>query len=50
MSVPDTDSVAENGGSIMICATLSSPGPLERTIEVTLETQDGSGMEFMMFW
>ena len=49
VSVPETDTVAESTSSIRICATLSAPGPLERSIELTLRTQDSSGIEFIMF-
>ena len=44
VSVPAAVSVAEDGGSVMVCATLSGvPGTTGRDFNVMLATSDGTG-------
>ena len=44
VSVPAVRSVAEDGGSVVVCATLSGvPGTTGRDFSVVLATSDGTG-------
>ena len=44
VSVPDVLSVAEDEGTVQVCATLITPFVTEFDITVTLATSDGTGM------
>ena len=44
VSLPTVESVAEDAGSVTVCATLSGvPGTTQRDFTVTLATADGTG-------